>query len=508
VEKKSVLQMAQITKEFSGVKALDNVNFTAYEGEIHSLVGENGAGKSTLMKVLSGVYPSNSYDGKLIVFGKEEKFNKPKDAEEKGIAIIHQELMLIDELTVAENISIGHLTNKHGLVDWKSVNEKAQKVLEQLNLDIDVKTKVKHLGVGQKQLVEILKALSLNSKVLILDEPTAALTENEAVQLFSVLRTLRKKGISLIYISHRMREVFDLSDRISVLRDGQLISTQKAEDITQQKVISLMVGRELSAMYPNVEISPGKEMFKLQNYSVPSTDKVGDYFIKNINLNVRSGEIVGISGLLGAGRSELMSAVFGAYKTKGIGKVFIEGCEVSIKNPKQAIKNGLAFVTEDRKQTGLLLHSSIKENISLAVLKDISKASILQKDTEKNLAQTLSNSLKVKSGSINTRVGALSGGNQQKVVIGKWLATKPKVLILDEPTRGVDVGAKLEIYNIMKELASNGVGIIMISSDLPEVLGMSDRVYVMHQGEITGELQKSEATEEKIMMYATGTDSI
>ncbi|WP_054937323.1 sugar ABC transporter ATP-binding protein [Moorella stamsii] len=497
--------MVEITKDFPGVRALSRVNFSAKKGEIHALVGENGAGKSTLMKILSGVYPYYSYQGKLILFGKEQKFTKPRDAEQAGIAIIHQELMLINELSVAENISLGHLDSRYGLVNWERVNERAKKVLKQLNLEINVRTKVKNLGVGQKQLVEIAKALSLHSKVLILDEPTAALTETEVVQLFNVLRTLKQKGMTLIYISHRMGEVFEIADRISVLRDGQLICTEDRENMTHQKVVSLMVGREITSLFPDAHIEPGEELLKIENYSVPNPDKVGKWVVKGANLAVRAGEIVGIAGLLGSGRTELVSAIFGAYKSKGIGKIYIKGRKVTIKNPKQAIRQGLAFVTEDRKFNGLLLQSSIMQNISLASLKTISKNGLILKPAEKRLAESLVKDLRIKTPGVNIRVSNLSGGNQQKVVLAKWLATKPMILILDEPTRGVDVGAKSEIYQIMKELAANGVGIIMVSSDLPEIIGMSDRIYVTHQGEITAELKKSEATEELIMQYATGT---
>lgn len=501
----AALQMFGITKEFSGVRALNDVNFSVAEGEIHALVGENGAGKSTLMKILSGVYPANSYHGKLVLFGREERFNKPKDAEEAGIAIIHQELMLINDISIAENIFLGHWEGKLGIVDWKTVNEKAKKVLEPLNLNIDVRAKVKSLGVGQKQLVEIVKALSLQSRVLILDEPTAALTESEIIQLFKVLRSLKQKGITLIYISHRMAEVFELADRISVLRDGRLIGTEDAKSTTHQKIISMMVGREITAMYPDQYIEPGKELLEVENYSVLSPDKIGKFAVKNASLTVRSGEIVGISGLLGSGRTELVSALFGAFEKKGTGRVKIEGVETNIKNPRQAIRHGLSFLTEDRKRSGLMLNSGIMQNISLAVLRAVSRRGIMQKPLERKLAEGLAGNLRIKAPNVNFRVSNLSGGNQQKVVLAKWLATKPKILILDEPTRGVDVGAKSEIYLIMKELAASGVGIIMVSSDLPEIIGMSDRIYVMHQGMITGEIKKQEVSEELIMQYATGT---
>lgn len=502
--KEIALEMIDISKEFSKVKALSGVNFSVNKGEIHALIGENGAGKSTLMKILSGVYSNHSYDGKIKLFGEEQKFHKPKDAQEAGIAIIHQELALINEISVAENIYLGRWDSKGGLINWNSINGKTKEILKRLNLDIDVRSKVKKLGIGQQQLVEITKALSLNSKVLILDEPTAALTESETVQLFEVLRELKRQGMTMIYISHRMQEIFELADRVTVLRDGKTVGTENIEDMDHKKIVSLMIGREISSMYPDKYVKPGEELLRVEKYSVPHPDKAGKMLIENVNLSVRAGEIIGIAGLLGSGRTELVSAIFGAYKRKGVGRVFIKSNLINIKNPKQAIKNGLAFLTEDRKQSGLILKNSISKNISLASLKFISKQGIIKSQIENGLAENLSKELSVKALNVSAHVATLSGGNQQKVVIAKWLATKPQILILDEPTRGVDVGAKSEIYHIMKNLASNGVAIIMVSSDLPEVIGMSDRVYVMHEGKVTGELKKSELTEELIMHYATG----
>ncbi len=500
----TVLEMIGIKKEFHGVKALDQVDFSAGKAEIHALVGENGAGKSTLMKILSGVYSCSTYDGTLKLYGKEKKFYKPKDAEEAGIVIIHQELMLLDELSVAENIFLGHLDNKCSLVNWKTVYERAQNVLKQLDVEIDVRMKVKNLGVGHKQLVEIAKALSLQSKILILDEPTAALTESETARLFGVLKELRKKGMTLIYISHRMAEVFELADTISVLRDGRLIATENRQSLSHQKVVSMMVGREICAMYPVICVKPGKELLKIEDYSVNGTEKTAQVLVKNANLSLKAGEIVGIFGLLGSGRTELVSSIFGAYRKKGIGKIYINSSPVNIKDPKQAIRYGLAFVTEDRKQNGLILNAGVAQNISLATLKTVSKKGILYRQAENKLADRQIKNLSIKTAGIGVDASKLSGGNQQKVVLGKWLSTKPDILILDEPTRGVDVGAKSEIYQIIRDLADSGVGIIMVSSDLPEIIGMSNRVYVMHQGKIVGEFDRADLTEELIMQYATG----
>jgi len=502
VAEENILEMIDITKEFSGVKALDQVNFSVRKGHIHALVGENGAGKSTLMKILGGIYPQNAYSGRILLSGEEKKFHKPKDSEEAGISLIHQELALINEVSVAENLFLGRWNAKGGIVDWKSMNEKTSEMLKRLNLDIDVREKVKYLGVGQQQLVEIARALSLNGKILILDEPTSALTDTEIEKLFAVLRDLKEHGITLIYISHRLQEIFSLADRVTVLRDGKIVTTDDISNLNQNKMVSLMIGRELVSMYPTNKIEPGEELLMVENYSIPDPNDNSRMKVKNVNLNVRAGEIVGISGLLGSGRTELVSAIYGSYKKKSKGKVYIKGSLVNITNPKKAIKNGLAFLTEDRKQSGLILITSVIRNISLASLKRVSNLCVLKKDVENSLAVDLSKELRIKLTSVKTNVANLSGGNQQKVVLAKWLATQPIVLILDEPTRGVDVGAKSEIYFIMKALAAKGVGILMVSSDLPEIIGMSDRVYVMHEGEITGELKKEELTEERIMQYA------
>lgn len=501
----AAIQMIDITKEFSGVKALDEVNFNVEKGEIHALVGENGAGKSTLMNILSGFYPYNSYSGKIIIFGKEKKINSPKDAESAGISIIHQELGLINDISVSENVSLGHLNSKFGIVNWKKVDEKAKKLLNMLNLNIDVRIKIKRLGIGQKQLIEIAKAISLKSKILVLDEPTAALTLNEIEQLFTVLRNLRKNGMTLIYISHRTKEVFDISDRVTVLRDGKLVTTEDTKKTSNDIIITLMVGKRITKMYPTLQVKPGKELLKVDKFHVQDPNIPGKMAVKNINLYVKAGEIVGISGLLGSGRTELVSAIFGAYGKKGAGNIYIDGKLVKINNPRDAIKNGIAFLTEDRKRNGLILNLSVMVNISLASQREISRNGILLNSKEKKLVDRLVKVLRIKTSSLKTRVSYLSGGNQQKIVLAKWLATKAKIFILDEPTRGIDVGAKTEVYQLMKELAENGAGILMISSELQEIIGMSDRVYVLQKGEVTTELDKSKATEEIVMKYATGS---
>lgn len=501
----TAVQMVEITKEFYGIKALDKVNFNVEKGEIHALVGENGAGKSTLINILSGFYPYNSYSGKIYIFGEEKKINSPKDAEAAGISVIHQELSLINEISVAENVSLGHLDSKFGVINWEKINEKAKKLLSLLNLDIDVRRKTKELGIGQKQLVEIAKAISLKNKILILDEPTAALTINEIEQLFDVLRNLRKNGLTLIYISHRVKEVFDISDRIMVLRDGKLVTTENTADTSINSVITSMVGRKITQIYPSTKVEAGRELLRVEKFYVPDSNIPGKIAVKDINLSVRSGEIIGIAGLLGSGRTELFSAIFGAYGKKSTGNIYIEGRRVSIRNPRNAIKNGVAFLTEDRKRNGLILNLNVMVNISLASQKEISKNGIILNLKEKKVAENLISILKIKTSSLRTRIFYLSGGNQQKVVLAKWLATKSKIFILDEPTRGIDVGAKFEIYQLMKELAEQGAGILMVSSELQEIIGMSSRIYVLYKGEVTIELDKSRATEEVVMKYATGS---
>lgn len=498
------LSMRGITKEFSGVCALRDVTFSVNAGELHALVGENGAGKSTLMKVLSGVYPATAYTGEITVFGEACAFVRPKDAERKGIAIIQQELMVLDELSIAENILLGHLRQKSGFVDWKAVYAHAQEALRAVGLDTDVRTKVGRLGVGQKQLVEIAKALSQKSRILILDEPTAALTEKESGLLFQVLEELRRQGITIIYISHRMEEVFRLSDRVTVLRDGMIIGTKATAEISCNEVISLMVGREITELYPPTAYEGGDELLAVENYCVYAPEHPDEPVVKDASFTVRRGEIVGFSGLLGSGRTELLSAVFGAYRGKATGRVLLKGAPASMRTPRDAIRSGVGFITEDRKKTGLIVDSGVGVNITLPVFSRLARAGFLSRSREKTTAQAQMERLRIKAKGLQETVKNLSGGNQQKIVIAKWLTTKPDLLVMDEPTRGVDVGAKSEIYRIMHELAKAGVGIVMISSDLPEVIGMSDRVYVMHEGSISGQLERAELSEQRIMEYAVG----
>jgi D-xylose transport system ATP-binding protein len=498
------LEMNSITKEFPGVKALDRVTFKVKKGEIHALCGENGAGKSTLMKVLSGMYPVGTYTGEIKVDGRPVEFRHIKDAENAGITIIHQELALVKDLTVGENIFLGEEPKKFGVVQWDQLFYESSKWLKQVGLKINPQTKIYSLGIGQQQLVEIAKALSKNTKILILDEPTAALTESEVEILMGILKDLREKGVTCIYISHKMPEVFRLADSITVLRDGQSIATLAKKETTEDEIVSLMVGRKLSERYPQATRTPKETILEVKNYSVWHPDmplmKVND----NISFSVRKGEILGIAGLMGSGRTELVMSLFGAYGGKSEGEVWIERKKVNIRSVQDAIQAGVALVTEDRKRLGLVLGMDVKTNTTLASLKKISRWGVMNENEEMKCSQRFVQKLKTKTPSLETPVGTLSGGNQQKVVIAKWLMSKPKILILDEPTRGIDVGAKYEIYQLMNQLAQEGVAIIMISSELPEILGMSDRILVMKEGKFVKELLKDEATQENIMLAATG----
>lgn len=503
-----LLEMRNIVKEFPGVRALDGVTFDLQAGEFHSLVGENGAGKSTLMKVLSGVYPFGTYEGDILVDDEIKKFSTIREAENAGIAIIFQELSLIKELTVGENIFLGREPSRFGVIDASALYQRAGKLLKDLNLPINPRTKVGNLGIGQQQLVEIAKALSQNAKILVLDEPTAALTESEVETLFKILRDLKARGVGMIYISHKLGEVFEMSDRITVLRDGKTVGTNDAKDLSVEKVIALMVGREVGDIFPKTSHEFGETILEVKNLSVYDLDVSDKKLVKDVSFAVRKGEVLGIAGLMGAGRSELLMGIFAAWNGKVTGDVFVEGNQVKIDSPSEAIKNGIGFVTEDRKRFGLLLDQTILDNSTLAGLKRISGAFLINRSRETVATKQVMKSLHVKANSPLTVAGTLSGGNQQKVVLGKWLLTNPKVLFLDEPTRGIDVGAKQEIYSEINRLAKEGLAIVMVSSELPEVMGLSDRILVLHEGKLTGEFTKTEATPEKVMTAATGESKV
>ena len=505
-----ILEMRGITKEFPGVRALDNVNFKVRNGEIHCLVGENGAGKSTLMKVLSGVYKFGSYSGDIVYNGQVQQFQSTKDSENAGIAIISQELALIPELTVYENIFFGHEIMHGKTINWNETIIQAREMLKKVRLDVNPSRKVRELGVGQQQLVEIAKALSKKAKLLILDEPTASLNEDDSQNLLQLLRELQKEGVTSIMISHRLKEVVTIADTITVLRDGATICSMEATGgkVQEGEIIKHMVGREIENVYPKREhIEPGEVALELKNWTVfdPKQNRI---ILDHVNLKLRKGEVVGLSGLMGAGRTELALSVFGntpKYKLLE-GEIYVEGKKVDFKTPRDATRAGLAYVSEDRKHNGLILIQDVKFNTTIANLDKLLEGIVVNENEEIVQVTEYKKSLNIKTPSIKQLVGNLSGGNQQKVQIAKWLFAEPKVLILDEPTRGIDVGAKFEIYTIINRLVAEGYSVLMISSDLPEILGMSDRIYVMAEGSITGELSAAEANEQNIMAMATKTE--
>ncbi|NRF91641.1 sugar ABC transporter ATP-binding protein [Paenibacillus frigoriresistens] len=491
-----LLEMKGISKSFPGVKVLEQVDFTLHRGEVHALMGENGAGKSTLMKILGGIYTKDS--GSITVNGNVYDIASPSMAQNLGIVIIHQELNMVPHLTVMENIFLGRefTYGKSKLINWRRMRQESHRYLSQLGLNIDPGTLVNKLSVGQQQMVEIAKALSMKAEILVLDEPTAALTDREIEALFLVISSLKEKGVGMIYISHRMEEIFRICDQVTVMRDGHYIGTEYIANTTMDHLVKMMVGREIKDRFPKVKVTLGEE--KLTVGGLTQKGKLHD-----ISLTVRAGEIVGIAGLMGAGRTELAKALFGVTPIDR-GTISINGKPVSIHKPIDAIHAGIGLITEDRKDEGLLLPLSVNDNLALPNLKILSSFGFMNRSKERELSDSMIKKLLIKTPNSEQKVGSLSGGNQQKVVIGKWLATNPQVLILDEPTRGVDIGAKKEIYDLMNELVSQGVAILMISSELPEVLGMSDRILVMHEGKISGEFTQEEASQEKIMLSATG----
>ncbi len=501
-----ILEMKSITKEFPGVKALEDVNLKVKEGEIHALCGENGAGKSTLMKVLSGVYAQGSYQGDILFKNRVCQFKNVKQSEEIGIVIIHQELALIPYLSIAENIFLGNELKKSGVIDWNGIKLKTKELLQKVGLSESPDTKIEDIGVGKQQLVEITKALSKDVKLLILDEPTASLNERDSENLLNLLLELKKQGITSIIISHKLNEIEKIADSTTILRDGKTIETldMKKDHVTEDRIIKGMVGRDLTNRYPSRKVTIGEKFFEVKNWNVYHPLHGERKIVDDVNFHVRKGEVVGIAGLMGAGRTELAMSIFGkSYGKKISGKIVKGGKEVQFQDVKSAINNGVAYVTEDRKDSGLNLLDDIKQSITLASLNKISKHSVLNEREEVLVAEEYRKKLNIKTPTVHQNVGNLSGGNQQKVVLSKWIFAEPDILIFDEPTRGIDVGAKFEIYSIMNELAASGKGILMISSELPEILGMCDRIYVMSEGRITGEVSGREATQEKLMAYMT-----
>lgn len=503
---KILLEMKNIVKKFSGVKALNNVNFKVEEGEIHALVGENGAGKSTLMNVLSGVYPHGTYEGKIIYDGKECKFSTIKDSEKKGIVIIHQELALIPYMSIGENMFLGNELGAKFAIDWSKTHTTADKYLKTVGLSESSYTLIKDIGVGKQQLVEIAKALAKNARLLILDEPTSSLNESDSRALLDLLLKLKEEGLTSIIISHKLNEVSYVADSITILRDGATIETldnHKKGELPESRIISGMVGREISDRFPKrQDVAIGDVQLEVKDWNVYHPLYTERKVVDNVNINVRKGEVIGIYGLMGAGRTELAMSIFGkSYGTAITGDLLIEGNKVNLKNALDAIEHKIAYVTEDRKGNGLILSNSIKTNTTLANLKGVSTRGVIDSNKEQAAAIEFRDKLKTKCTSVEQHVSNLSGGNQQKVLLAKWMFAGPDVLILDEPTRGIDVGAKYEIYCIINQLAAEGKSVIMISSELPEVIGMSDRIYVMNEGRMVAELPAAEATQEIIMEH-------
>ena len=495
--------MKNITKEFPGVKALDNVNLQVKRGTIHALVGENGAGKSTLMNVLSGVYPYGSYTGDIVYNGEVCKFSKITESESKGIVIIHQELALIPYMTIGENMFLGNEQGKSFAIDWDTTYGEADKYLKIVGLSESSRTLIKDIGVGKQQMVEIAKALAKNAKLLILDEPTSSLNETDSKALLDLLLQFKREGMTCIIISHKLNEVSYVADDITVIRDGQSIETisNANHDIDEDRIIRGMVGREIEDRFPKRPgVQIGEVMLEVKDWNAYHPIYREKKVVDNVSFNVRKGEVVGISGLMGAGRTELAMSLFGrSYGSAISGKLILQGKEVTLKNEKEAIKHGLAYVTEDRKGNGLLLTNPIRVNTTLANLAGVSERGVLDADKEYAVAEEYRKKLRTKCTGVEQNVGNLSGGNQQKVLLAKWMFTDPDILILDEPTRGIDVGAKYEIYCIINDLVAAGKSVIMISSEMPELLGMSDRIYVMNEGRIVGEFTQAEATQEKMM---------
>jgi len=501
-----ILEMRGITKTFPGVKALQDVTLEVTRGTCHAICGENGAGKSTLMKVLSGVYPAGSYDGDIVLEDKVVKFSSIRDSEKSGVVIIHQELALSPFLSIAENIFLGNEISKGGFIDWNATNVEAAKLLARVGLSDNPATKIADIGVGKQQLVEIAKALSKEVKLLILDEPTAALNDEDSAHLLDLIKHLKGQGITSIIISHKLNEIKAIADAVTIIRDGKTIETLDLgrDSISEERIIKGMVGRDLQSRYPDRTPDIGEEVLRIEDWTVHHPQEHSRVVVDHANLNVRAGEVVGIAGLMGAGRTELAMSVFGrSYGANISGKLYKRGTEITARTVGEAIKNGLAYATEDRKHYGLNLIDDIKRNVSGAALEKLSKAGWVDANREYVVADGYRTSMNIKAPSVGSITGKLSGGNQQKVVLSKWMFSDPDVLILDEPTRGIDVGAKYEIYTIINALAAQGKAVIVISSELPELLGICDRIYALSAGRITGQLPISEATPESLMTYMT-----
>lgn len=499
----ALLQASAITKRFPGVVALDRVSFDLQAGEIHALCGENGAGKSTLIKLLSGLHPAGSFEGELFLDGQPAHFHHITDAQQSGIAVIHQELALVGELTVAENLFLGNERRRNGFLDWEKTWTEARFLLDKVGLSVSPDTIVGTLGIGQQQLVEIAKAIGRDMRLLILDEPTAALSDKEVAILLKLLQELRSQGIACIYISHKLDEVFALADRITVLRDGASITTVKTSETDQTAIIRSMVGREITQLFPRRSTHPGAETLRVSGLTVASNSRQPP-FLHDISLQVHAGEVLGIGGLMGAGRTELLMHLFGAWGHRVAGDISLDSKPLTNPTPETALAAGLALVSEDRKRYGLVLDESIGFNFSLSSIRRLLRGFLIDEEKETHTNQKFFDQLRVKAPSLETTVGTLSGGNQQKVVLGKALMTAPKIILLDEPTRGIDVGAKLEVYELINQLTSEGRAVILVSSELPELMGMSDRIIMLSEGRIGGTFTREEATPEKLLAAAMG----
>ena len=493
-DREPIIQMVDISKSFGGVHALKNVQLTVYPGEVHAILGENGAGKSTLIKTMTGVHQPDT--GEIRLNGEVVNFANPREAQQQGIAAIYQEPSLFPDLSIAENILVGRQPVSGGRISWRQMNRMAHDLLDRLHVKLNPRTRARNLSVAQQQMVEIARALSVNARVLIMDEPTSSLTSNEVDELFRITRKLREEGAAIIFISHRLEELFALADRVTTLRDGEYVGTCAMADVTNDELIQMMVGRKLDELFPKQRVERGEVVLKVENLTV-------DGAFQDVSFELHAGEILGLSGLIGAGRTDVARTIFGVVPAIS-GRILVHGEETRIRSPRDAMALGIGYVPEDRKSHGLVLPMAICDNITLPVINEFASYGWLNRKKEKAAALEASKKLEVKAYGIDQKAQELSGGNQQKVVLAKWLNTNPDILILDEPTRGIDVGTKTAVHGLMSNLATRGIAILMISSELPEILGMSDRILVMHEGRLTGEFNRAEATQEKLMMAATG----
>jgi ribose transport system ATP-binding protein len=496
-----VLKATNISKTFGGIKALDNVSLEIYAGKVNAIVGENGAGKSTLMKILSGVY--QEYEGQIFLDGLQVTFTNPKEAQNNGIAIIHQELNLIPYLSVAENVFLGReFINRFGLIDYKRMHSKTKKLLERLDLHISPRTQVSSLRIGQQQVVEIAHALSLDTRIVIMDEPTSAISEHEIEVLFGLIRSLKAQGVAIVYITHKLDELFQIADSVTVLRDGKLVGSSSIGDVSHDDIVRMMVGRNMKDFFVKADVVKSREVLSVRDMCLAHPRRRGDYIVDHVSFTVKAGEVLGLFGLMGAGRTELLETIFGLHPKRSSGSILLNGREIKINSPTGAINLGIGFITEDRKQEGLVLQMSVASSISLASLEQTERFGFLSDRLETRLAQDYVERLRIKTSSVQQVVENLSGGNQQKVVIAKWLATNPRILFLDEPTRGIDINTKNAIYRLISELTQKGLAIVMVSSELPEIMAIADRIIVLSEGKQTAEFTHSQVTEESIMKAA------